>query len=101
MKIDNPPEYLLGFGSVLKAMDPTYVDDFWNKPGYLGTEQSELGDLFQNEKVDFKSTTLEVNRDGQNKPISLLLDSAPLNELRDKSLYYWECKLRQCTQCHE
>ena len=25
------------------ASDPTYVDDFWNKAGYLGTEQSPLG----------------------------------------------------------
>jgi hypothetical protein len=47
------PDYLLGydasyFGSGLDsddplAYDPTYVDDFWNAPGYLGTEQSPLG----------------------------------------------------------
>lgn len=39
------PDGLLGFGAVVKALDPTYADDFWNKPGYLGTEQSPLGDV--------------------------------------------------------
>ncbi len=38
------PDGLLGFGSLVKAIDPTYADDFWTKPGYLGTEQSPLGD---------------------------------------------------------
>lgn len=38
------PDGLLGFGSLIKALDPTYVTDFWNAPGYLGTEQSPLGD---------------------------------------------------------
>jgi hypothetical protein len=47
------PDYLLGydpsyFGSGLDsdtplAYDPTYVDDFWSAPGYLGTEQTPLG----------------------------------------------------------
>ncbi|MEU0649571.1 hypothetical protein [Streptomyces umbrinus] len=35
------PQGLLGFAGVVRAMDPTYMDDFWSKPGYLGTEQSE------------------------------------------------------------
>ncbi|MCO5954435.1 PKD domain-containing protein [Microbacterium yannicii] len=38
------PDGLLGFGSVVQAIDPSYADDFWSKPGYLGTEQSPLGD---------------------------------------------------------
>ncbi|MET0430150.1 MAG: PKD domain-containing protein, partial [Microvirga sp.] len=36
---------LLGFGEIVKQIDPTYADDFWSAPGYLGTEQSPLGDL--------------------------------------------------------
>ncbi len=36
---------LLGFGGVVRSIDPTYVDDFWTKPGYLGTEQSPIGDV--------------------------------------------------------
>ena len=39
------PDGLLGFGAVVRRIDPTYADDFWTKPGYLGTEQSPLGDL--------------------------------------------------------
>lgn len=33
---------LLGFGPVIRQLDPTYVNDFWSKPGYLGTENSAL-----------------------------------------------------------
>ena len=29
---------------LIRALDPTYVEDFWNAPGYLGTEDSPLGD---------------------------------------------------------
>ncbi|MET0522827.1 MAG: PKD domain-containing protein [Jiangellaceae bacterium] len=36
---------LLGFGSIVRSIDPTYAVDFWSKPGYLGTEQSPLGDV--------------------------------------------------------
>jgi hypothetical protein len=43
----NDPTGLLGFAGVVEAIDPTYVNDFWTKPGYLGTEQSPLGDLFR------------------------------------------------------
>ena len=38
------PDGLLGFGPIVKQIDPSYADDFWSKPGYLGTEQSPLGD---------------------------------------------------------
>jgi hypothetical protein len=43
------PDGLLGFGAVIRQIDPTYVIDFWSKPGYLGTEQSALGDLVRAE----------------------------------------------------
>jgi PKD domain len=43
----NDPQGLLGFGGVVQSIDPTYADDFWSKPDYLGTEQSALGDLFR------------------------------------------------------
>lgn len=36
---------LLGFAPIVQQIDPTYADDFWSKPGYLGTEQSPLGDI--------------------------------------------------------
>lgn len=46
------PDYLLGrsdqypnglASSAPLSYDPTYADDFWNTPGYLGTENSPLG----------------------------------------------------------
>ena len=50
LKAWEDPDYLLGldpafYGAGLDsdaplAYDPTYVDDFWNAPGYLGTENS-------------------------------------------------------------
>ena len=36
-----------GVGSLVGVFDPSYVEDFWTKPGYLGTEQSSLGELFR------------------------------------------------------
>jgi hypothetical protein len=43
------PDGLLGFGAVVRQLDPTYATDFWSKPGYLGTEQSALGDIVRAE----------------------------------------------------
>ncbi|MEK5061430.1 Tat pathway signal sequence domain protein [Paenibacillus sp. FSL H7-0326] len=70
-------EGLLGFLVALRGMDPTYVEDFWNKPGYLGTEQSALGELFRSSKVDYFSTVTQVTRDAHNVATSLSLDQAP------------------------
>ncbi|MGA5454738.1 PKD domain-containing protein [Streptomyces umbrinus] len=71
------PQGLLGFAGVVRAMDSTYADDFWSKPGYLGTEQSELGDLIRAAKVDHRSVITEIGTTEQNEPKSLTLDSAP------------------------
>lgn len=61
------PDYLLGydpsyFGSGLHsdsplAYDPTYVDDFWNAPGYLGAEESPLGDRVRAELAEMGDTS--------------------------------------------
>ncbi|BCW62888.1 PKD domain-containing protein [Arthrobacter sp. StoSoilB22] len=32
---------------LIQGFDATYVEDFWTKPGYLGTEDSSLGALFR------------------------------------------------------
>jgi hypothetical protein len=60
------PDYLLGrdsayFGAGLDSddpltYDPTYVDDFWKAPGYLGTEQSALGARVRAELVKMGDT---------------------------------------------
>lgn len=61
----------------IKAMDPTYADDFWNQPGYLGTEQSDLGDLFHASLIGFNATVRKVNRGAENVPVNINLDMAP------------------------
>ncbi|MFF2485098.1 hypothetical protein ACFVSU_01755 [Microbacterium sp. NPDC058062] len=60
------PDYLLGydpayFGGGLDSdsplsYDPTYVDDFWNAPGYLGTEDSALGTRVRAELAEMGDT---------------------------------------------
>ena len=60
------PDYLLGrseqFPNGLDssnplAFDPTYADDFWNTPGYLGTENSALGERIRAELAKRGDTT--------------------------------------------
>ncbi|WP_207455310.1 PKD domain-containing protein [Herbiconiux sp. SYSU D00978] len=60
------PNYLLGydpayFGTGLDsdsplAYDPTYVEDFWKAPGYLGTEQTPLGERVRQELAEMGDT---------------------------------------------
>ncbi|KAF6800306.1 pkd domain containing protein [Colletotrichum sojae] len=60
---------------IIRVMDPTYADDFWTKPGYLGTEQSSLGDIFRDAMVNFEATLKEVVQDGVGIPVSMLLET--------------------------
>jgi hypothetical protein len=54
------PDGLLGFGPTVLAIDPTYVNDFWTQPGYLGTEQSALGDMFRAARTPANESTLAL-----------------------------------------
>ncbi|MFF7490147.1 PKD domain-containing protein [Streptomyces luteogriseus] len=72
------PDGLLGFTDVLRAMDPAYADDFWSKPGYLGTEKSALGDIVRGARIDLLTTIQKVDRDAGNTPTSLVLADAPV-----------------------
>ncbi|MET9968759.1 PKD domain-containing protein [Streptomyces sp. NPDC006356] len=76
-------ELLLGFVGLVKAMDPTYAQDFWNEPGYLGTERSGLGDLFRAARVDHIATITRIDRDADHVPTRLLLDSVPPDPATD------------------
>ena len=38
---------VVGAANAIRVVDPTYADDFWSMDGYLGTEQSDLGDFFR------------------------------------------------------
>jgi hypothetical protein len=68
---------LLSFLSTVRRIDPTYADDFWTQPGYLGTEQTALGALVRGALVEHTSTITEVDRDATNTATSLRLDTVP------------------------
>ncbi|KAK2766323.1 pkd domain containing protein [Colletotrichum kahawae] len=46
--------------SSVKSIDPSYADDYWSKPGYLGTENSTLSDVLHRNFVNFTATIEEV-----------------------------------------
>ncbi|KAK2674229.1 PKD domain superfamily [Fusarium oxysporum f. sp. vasinfectum] len=71
-------------GAAVTRMDPTYVDDFWNKPGYLGSEHSSLGEIFRKEMLDYKTSIISIQRDANQVPVELTLDAAP-----DSARTYW------------
>ena len=41
---------VVGAANAIRAVDPTYADDFWWMDGYVGTEQSDLGDFFRSRR---------------------------------------------------
>ena len=55
----------------LGAIDPTYEDDFWSKPGYEGTNPPSF---LSAAKVDGFATITAVNGDGQSAPVSISFD---------------------------
>ncbi|KAL3429255.1 hypothetical protein BDV09DRAFT_203123 [Aspergillus tetrazonus] len=61
----------------VKAMDPTYVDDFWSTDGYLGTEDSELGQFFRDRLVEFNATVEGIQRGADNVPVGITLNNVP------------------------
>ncbi|KPY30098.1 hypothetical protein ALO52_200101 [Pseudomonas syringae pv. primulae] len=73
----NDPQGLLGFASTVKGIDPGYAADFWNKPGYLGTEQSALGNLVRRAKIDRVVSVQKIDRDSDGKPLRLHLAGLP------------------------
>jgi hypothetical protein len=54
------PDRLLGFADTVLAMDPGYVADFWSQPGYLGTEDSALGQMFRDARTPENGTELAL-----------------------------------------
>ncbi|KAK1674480.1 hypothetical protein BDP55DRAFT_611957 [Colletotrichum godetiae] len=63
--------------TIIKPSDPTYANDFWSKPGYLGTEDSALGKIMREAVVDFNATVEDVQLDENGKLVSIRLDTVP------------------------
>ncbi|PHP53523.1 PKD domain-containing protein [Actinomyces ruminis] len=72
---------LLGYVATVKAMDPTYADDFWAEPGYLGTEDSPLGEAVRAALVDATLTVTAVEYDDAGSPAVLETQGFPAGAL--------------------
>ncbi|KAH7361681.1 hypothetical protein B0T11DRAFT_317586 [Plectosphaerella cucumerina] len=67
----------LGLPTV-KSRDPTYMQDFWSLPGYLGTEMSALGDFYRSALVQFNTTVRQIMTHS-NGSVEVTLDDMPGN----------------------
>ncbi|KAH7346986.1 hypothetical protein BKA66DRAFT_516974 [Pyrenochaeta sp. MPI-SDFR-AT-0127] len=65
------------------GVDPSYVQDFWTKEGYLGSEESAIGELFRSALVDVQAKVLKVDRNGQNVPVAVTLADVPTSSAFD------------------
>lgn len=73
------PSLVYGPGSnVIRALDPTYEDDFWSKPGYAGANPPTY---LSAAKVDGFATITDIVRDAQGVPIELKFDPATVPAL--------------------
>lgn len=68
------PDLLLQMMPSVKAMDPSYADDWWTKAGYLGTEMSPVGDILRSAKIDYNASIKTVERDSQGSPVRIELN---------------------------
>lgn len=75
------PNGLLAFAPQIKAMDPSYADDFWSQPGYLGTEESALGERIRVALIDTETTIAGVQRDLGGTARTIVVDSLPEDPL--------------------
>ncbi len=57
------------------VLDPTYLDDFWSKPGYLGTDATSS---VRAARVQHEATVVEVIA---GRPMQLRLSSVPTGDL--------------------
>jgi hypothetical protein len=66
--------------SYVPVLDPTYLEDFWTKPGYLGTDPtSSVGAA----RVQYEATVVGVVADGRTQ---LKLSSVPTSDLTGADL---------------
>ncbi|KRG76425.1 hypothetical protein ABB28_02995 [Stenotrophomonas chelatiphaga] len=68
---------LLGFLGSVQAADPTYVEDFWSKSGYLGAEASELGNLVRASRVRYDSVLKSVQPGNGDGVFEVQVEQAP------------------------
>ncbi|SPO00281.1 uncharacterized protein DNG_03126 [Cephalotrichum gorgonifer] len=62
---------------IVTDLDPTYVEDFWSKSGYLGTEKSSLGTFFRKSVYEHDLAIKDIEVGADNVPVSLTFDKIP------------------------
>lgn len=62
---------------IVTGQDPTYVDDFWIEPGYLGTDDSALGAFFRQSLYEQNVTIRRVKLGTDSIPVALTLNEVP------------------------
>lgn len=73
--------YFADVAPMVPNTDPTYIEDFWNKPGYLGADP---GASIREERYQFDTTVARV-LDGQ--PTRIELASVPERNVLDAVLF--------------
>jgi hypothetical protein len=63
--------------ATIKEADPGYVEDFWNREGYAGAENSELGDFFRQSLVEYNDTVQTVQLGADGIPVGITLAQVP------------------------
>ena len=66
--------------SYVPVLDPSYLDDFWSKPGYLGTDPTSS---VRAARVQHEATVVDVLTDGRTR---LRLSSVPTDDLTGADL---------------
>lgn len=89
---------LAGAGRTVRAVDPTYANDFWSLDGYLGTEQSDLGALFRSLR---QVGELEIDDKQYNGSVLLSLTTSTLNTNSSLSGSYFSIVYNNGTQFAE
>jgi hypothetical protein len=72
--------YFYNVAPLMPMLDPTYVDDFWSKPGYLGSDPAAA---IRKERFQFDTTVAEVI---EGHPRQLRLASVPERDFADAHL---------------
>ncbi|KFY24478.1 hypothetical protein V493_05207 [Pseudogymnoascus sp. VKM F-4281 (FW-2241)] len=71
---------LLQMMGAVQGKDPSYVDDWWSKVGYAGTEESALGDILRAATFDLRTSVGEIRRDAKETPVQIFLHG-PMTDL--------------------
>ena len=75
--------YFSNVAGLVPALDPTYVDDFWSEPGYLGRDPGDPGSSIRAERAQFDTAVAAVI---EGFPAQLELASGPDWDISDAHL---------------